>query len=274
MSAGGIAVGIHPQLGSQGIAGEPPFAPPDIAGLMMWLDPSDTATTFQDSAGTVPATANNDPVGRIDDRSAQGNNVTASASGKRPILNTAAGLWWLEFDGTDDCLSASAFVLNATAGKATLCLAVELSTPASVGIVIERGANYNGTNGGLITYTNSDASADVGTNGPGGANAYKYTGLLASAQVITIVFNKDLSGSGAPKFTTYSNGVAVVGTEVAGNDSGGAYGSDPVFIGMRNDSSLPQAMSLYGLALYGSEVSNADRAKLEAYFAAKCGVTL
>ena len=58
----GVGVAVHPQLGdTRAAAAPPPFVPTDIAGLVIWLDPSDSATTFQDEAGTVPAVSG-DPV--------------------------------------------------------------------------------------------------------------------------------------------------------------------------------------------------------------------
>ena len=70
----------------------------------IWIDPSDTASLFQDSAGTIPAGVG-DPIGRIEDRSGRGNHATQSAAASRPILRRdAIGSLYLEFDGIDDFL--------------------------------------------------------------------------------------------------------------------------------------------------------------------------
>lgn len=74
------------------------------------LDPSDISSLFQDSAGTTPVTADGDPVGRISDLSGNANHFTSSGSA-RPTYRTSGGKHWLEFDGTDDKLTAT----NATA---------------------------------------------------------------------------------------------------------------------------------------------------------------
>lgn len=81
-----------------------------------WWDASDSTTTFQDTAGTVPAVANNDPVARINDKSGNGNNLLQATAGKRPILKTSGGLWWLEFDGVSMSLTAS-FTYNDPANR-------------------------------------------------------------------------------------------------------------------------------------------------------------
>ncbi len=63
-----------------------------------------SVTLWQDAAGTVPATANNDPVRRIDDKSGNGNHAIAPSDAARPLLKISGGLEWLEFDGTDDSM--------------------------------------------------------------------------------------------------------------------------------------------------------------------------
>ena len=52
-----------------------------------WLDPSDLSTMYQDSAGTTPVTAVEQPVGRINDKSGRGCNFTQSTAGVRPVLS-------------------------------------------------------------------------------------------------------------------------------------------------------------------------------------------
>ena len=51
---------------------------------------------FQNSAGTVPVTADGDPVGRMIDLSGNGNHATQSVSGNRPVYRTDGVLHWLK----------------------------------------------------------------------------------------------------------------------------------------------------------------------------------
>lgn len=53
----------------------------------VWYDPSDMSTLFQDSAGTTPVTAVEQPVGRILDKSGRGNHATQVTTTKRPIYS-------------------------------------------------------------------------------------------------------------------------------------------------------------------------------------------
>lgn len=60
---------------------------------------------YQDSAATVPVTADGDPVGWMRDQSGNGNHATQSTSADRPIYRTDGTLHWLEFDGLSHSLS-------------------------------------------------------------------------------------------------------------------------------------------------------------------------
>ncbi|SDH27724.1 hypothetical protein SAMN05428952_100994 [Nitrosomonas sp. Nm132] len=51
-----------------------------------WYDPSDFSTMFQDSAGTIPVTSVGQSVGRILDKSGNGNHATQATTSKKPIL--------------------------------------------------------------------------------------------------------------------------------------------------------------------------------------------
>jgi hypothetical protein len=105
----GIGLGITRLSGV--LAAAPAFSPLDLFGSGeegAWYDPSDLSTVWQDAAGTTPATAG-DPVGRIDDKSGNGNHATQSTSTARPTLQTSGGLYYLDFDGVDDFMRSSSF---------------------------------------------------------------------------------------------------------------------------------------------------------------------
>ena len=83
-----------------------------------WLDPSDLSTLWQDTSGTTPA-AVGDPVGRIDDKSGNGNNAIQGTAANRPILRQDAdGAYYLEFDGSNDRL----VVTNAMGTQVFACV--------------------------------------------------------------------------------------------------------------------------------------------------------
>jgi hypothetical protein len=73
-----------------------------------------TQALFQDSEGTVPVTADGDPVGRMLNQSGNGNHAIQTVSGSRPVYRTDGTLHWLEFDGVDDFLEFEIYSNPAT----------------------------------------------------------------------------------------------------------------------------------------------------------------
>jgi hypothetical protein len=85
-----------------------------------WFDPSDLASLFEDTAGTLPATVNG-RVGRMVDKSGNGHHAIQTNSWARPFLRVdSAGRPYLEFDGVDDCLQTSLTGLGLANSRATL----------------------------------------------------------------------------------------------------------------------------------------------------------
>lgn len=53
----------------------------------VWYDPSDFSTLFQDSSGTTPVTAVEQPVGKMLDKSGRGNHATQATAASRPVVS-------------------------------------------------------------------------------------------------------------------------------------------------------------------------------------------
>ena len=68
----------------------------------VWYDPSDLSTLFQDVAGTVPVTTNDNPVGKILDKSGNNNHATQTVSAARPLYKTEPSR--LLLDKVDDSI--------------------------------------------------------------------------------------------------------------------------------------------------------------------------
>lgn len=58
-----------------------------------WYDPSDLTTLSQDSAGTTPVTAVEQPVGLMLDKSGRGNHATQVTTANRPVLSSRVNLF-------------------------------------------------------------------------------------------------------------------------------------------------------------------------------------
>jgi len=66
------------------------FTPKSISGLALWLDAADSSTLFQNSDGTVPATASSDPVGYWGDKSGNGRHATQVTAVNRPTVGSSS----------------------------------------------------------------------------------------------------------------------------------------------------------------------------------------
>jgi hypothetical protein len=84
------------------------------AALYAWWDVSDISTLFQDSAGTTPVALNNDPVGRINDKSGNGRLLTQGTAGNRPLYKDSLyGAPSVLFDKVNDSLTNTAAGIGA-----------------------------------------------------------------------------------------------------------------------------------------------------------------
>jgi hypothetical protein len=105
------------------------FLPTQIPGLVAWFDAS--SGMFQDSAGTTPAAADADPVGKWTDQSGQGNHATQGTTGNKPQLKLAIqnGKPTVRFT-TDDYLNANGIATTFTGSDKALtrCLLSKSTT--------------------------------------------------------------------------------------------------------------------------------------------------
>lgn len=85
-------------MGRSGVVGGMKLLSSRIASLFrsgeqgVWYDPSDLSTLYQDSAGTTPVTAVEQPVGLMLDNSGRGNHAYQSTSASRPVLSARVNL--------------------------------------------------------------------------------------------------------------------------------------------------------------------------------------
>ena len=78
-----------------------------------WYDPSDMSTLFQDSAGTTPVTAVEQPVGRILDKSGRGNHATQATTTKRPVYSRRVNLCYLTESMTPSLVAGTGWTRGA-----------------------------------------------------------------------------------------------------------------------------------------------------------------
>lgn len=229
-----------------------------------WYDPSDLSSMFQNSDGTGAAAVDS-PVGYIADKSGNGNHATQATSTKRPTLRLSGGLYYLEFDGTDDALQTSA--IDFTGGDTMSVFAGARKEADEVSVVAELSANIGSNNGAFRLATISGNIWRYSTKGTSvsNANATDYTPPVTSV----LTGQSDISDN--------LNIIRVDGVQKAsaGAPQGsGNYGNHVLNVGARNGATLALEGRIYGLIVRGASSSAAEIANAEAYMANKTGVSI
>jgi hypothetical protein len=148
-----------------------------------WYDPPDLTTLFQDSAGTIPVTAVEQPVGLILDKSGRGNHASQSIAAKRPVLSarynlllatetlatqnvtTVASTYTLTFSGTGTItLSGTATGVKSAGSNAITCTAGTLTLTVS-GSVTQADLRLANDGVGLPPYQRVTTATDYDTAG-------------------------------------------------------------------------------------------------------------
>ena len=123
----------------------------------VWYDPSDLSTLFQDSAGTVPVTSVEQPVGLILDKSGNGNHASQPTATSRPILQQDEnGKYYLRFDGVDDHLSIPSLDLS-SASSLTFGCGMEKLTDAAAARLFAHGLTTATGHFRIVAPTNAGA---------------------------------------------------------------------------------------------------------------------
>jgi hypothetical protein len=231
----------------------------------VWYDPSDFSTMFQDSAGTTPVTAVEQPVGKILDKSGRGNHATQATSASRPILRQDAnGKYYLFFDGVDDSLATAAINFTST-DKMTVFAGVRKLSDAAYSYLLELSDSLDVNNGSFYIRAPSGAVPTFNTASKGtSAAAVTVSGYAAP---VTAVLSGRYNIS-APSCLLAVNGSA---SSTASSQGTGNYGNYPLNIGRRNNSSSPFNGHLYGLVVRGSASTDSQIVSAEAWMNQKTG---
>jgi hypothetical protein len=234
-----------------------------------WYDPSDLSTLFQDSAGTVPVTGVDQPVGRMIDKSGRGNHATQATTTSRPILKQDAnGNYYLLFDGIDDWLATSSIDFSST-DKINLFAGLRKLSDAAVGVFCETSTIPSNNNGAfsLIAPSGANDRYSFGSRGSIYVSVLRIGYPAPVTSVLTCV------GDIASDVCRISVNSSNTGTTTT--DQGvGNYGNYPLYIGRRGGISSPFNGHFYGLIIRGALTTSALTTATEKWLASKTGVTL
>lgn len=215
-----------------------------------WYDPSDLSTMFQDSAGTTPVTAVGQPVGRINDKSGNGNNATQPTAAARPLLQNDGVNNYLAFDGVDDGVSSASFNLS---GTDTATLFSGISRPNDSGYKMYAEFGPPDTTGGFYFAARSSVSGyEVGLKGSAGQTvAVTDTASPPVKDVITVSLDYT-QPTNATEIKMRVDGVAVSTSQLNQPSAGdGPFGNLALNVGCRSDGSLPVTGNIYSMILLG-----------------------
>lgn len=224
-----------------------------------WFDPSDLSTMFQDSAGTTPVTAVDQPVGRILDKSGRNNHASQATAAQRPMLRRSAnGLYYLQFDGVDD-------VLIGTVAGSTLPVTASQSVAFDASGIAVNSYGACGNDGGIGLGRNSSNQTILrwGTGAALGTLVTNTSPPTGTACVLTATSN------GTSLSAQRDNGT--VSTTTSTNPAGiGAFAIGA----FRGGSAERMNGRLYSHIHIARVLTGSELSTLRLYMASKAGVTL
>ena len=223
-------------------------------------DPADFGAMAQNADGSIAA-AVEAPVGLLRDKSGRGNHLAQAASASRPVLRRdSGGRCYLELDGVDDFLSVASADFDFTASF-TVGIALRFTGGAAFNAVAGKYALNAGWDIGLQAGIPRAAVRGSSTIDTG------ITGYASIAGVNVVL----LTEATATSITRSVNRVRVA----TGGTWTPAIASTPFALGQRGaDATSRLSGRVYGLVVVGRALSTSERALIEEWLSAKCGVPL
>lgn len=229
-------------------------------------DFNDLSTLYQDAAGTVAVTGAGQPVGKVLDKSGNGNHATQSTSSKRPMLqqNTTTGAYYLQFDGVDDFLKTSNIDLS-TVNQFSLFSGVR-KMHDNPQIITEFSYNGYATTGGFYLVAGEDAGGigyTVASNSSMQPRAFTF--VAPDDAVLSVTFNM------ISKISTIRRNAI---TGINGSTGNGNFGNHPLYIGSRTGTAGNFNGHLYSLIGVARLANDSEIVNVEKIIAKNVGVTL
>ena len=241
-------------------------------GNMVWYDPSDLSTLFQDTAGSIPVTTDGDPVKRINDRSSGGRDAIFEYGSL--IYRTDGTYHWLE--AVDSRNLFDQFISGTTDRTVAFCL-----RPSKLNLLGDPDTN---------TYMNSVMCLNTirGTDGGDWIISLEADGLwlrvtgnnqwdpwLNMVDDFSLYMEWGTSiGPNVSDTRLYKSNVLV--TSLGGNDKSINTESSPSsnFGGaVQNDSTIGFNGRMYGFFLIDTLLSSSDRAIVDQFMRDSAGIT-
>jgi len=184
--------------------------------------------------------------------------------------DSAGFLPYLEFDGTDDSLLTNSVNFTAT-DKMTVWAGVRKLSDAATAVIAELSANSGANNGVFVLGAPwSPATKRYSFNSNGNA------GSVSEAATTSATFNAPitnvLTGIGDISGDIATLRINAVQAATSSSDQGtGNYGNYPLYIGRRNNATLPLNGNLYSLIIRGAQSTDSQISATETWVNGKTG---
>ena len=230
----------------------------------VWFDPSDLSTMFQDSAGTIPVTADGQPVGKILDKSGCGNHATAPNASSRPQYRTDGTYHWLQWDGVDDTHSTAPIDFTGTDKMSVFCGLLK-GTPSPWKYFVGTTANSDTTVGsfGLYAPGGTDGSVDMYAKG---SLAITNRIAVAPGQNIKITVGSLIDLATSVKVNVNGGAFSAEFANLGGN-----FANDIMVLGSRGDGVYKFLGNYYQTIVVGKLCTSEEIAQTEAFVNGKTG---
>jgi hypothetical protein len=247
--------------------GAPAFNPASL-NPVVWYDPSDLSTLFQDSAGTIPVTAAGQAVGLMRDKSGNNYHASQATSTERPLLQTDGTHWWLQGDGLDDFMQTGNIDLTAT-DKVSVFAGV--SRPSNNSRMwVELG---NDANGGFYVFNDNQLRVinEIGVKQADAGTFYTNNTLSEPSNLVSASVKISYAGTSSP-VSLRRNAVNIPMQSTVG--PAGVFGNLPLYLLSRGGTSAFNSGNLYPLIIVPRLTTDEETSNTEKWVAEKTGVTL
>ena len=175
---------------------------------------------------------------------------------------------YLKFDGVDDSLYTAASVDFTTTDKMTVFAGVHKAV-FNLSVLLELSSNVGASNNAFSLVPDLSGESWCwlsGSDAQGQLGAFVAAGAAPVTSVLSTAIDRSLTTNAqmTPRVNGATPSVAYTGTASTGN-----FGNYPLYIGRRNNASLPFNGRIYQLALKGKSLSAGEVSTLESYINSK-----
>lgn len=237
----------------------------------VWFDPTDISTLFQDSAGTTPVTAYGQKVGKILDKSGNGNHAIQANATLQPTYQIDnEGNPNLTFSGSYTQLVTSAIDFTATA-QMMVGMGLNVVGSASAAVALELGADVNSINGSFLIGAPS-AVADHSLYLRGTSTIRAAVANVSDGDDIIVGLFDISQATKELELIPRLNRVQLSGSQITwtGTNAGtGNFGNLPLYMGARSGGTNPYQGKIYQVIVRGALTNASDIASTENLIDAK-----